>query len=185
MSSLPPAAQAERHSPSAVSERRSWVAAAAGCNATAAPADLDLPPSRLQRSCRRTHDGAGGHGDVGVHGVAEPGRRLHAPVLKGHRLLRALAGLGSILLYARTRKLSRRAPENGIVDFPVLVQAASVPVSPVVRNSSWKAAVPAAEHMIGAGTELLVRRDALLLALPAAGQSFLRDRLDTRLFPLN
>ena len=71
------------------------------------------------------------------------------------------------------------------MDFPVLVQAASVPVSPVVRNSSWKAAVPAAEHMIGAGTELLVRRDALLLALPAAGQSFLRDRLDTRLFPLN
>ena len=70
------------------------------------------------------------------------------------------------------------------MDFPVLVQAASVPVSPVVRNSSWKAAVPAAEHMI-AGTELLVRRDALLLALPAAGQSFLRDRLDTRLFPLN
>ena len=71
------------------------------------------------------------------------------------------------------------------MDFPVLVQAASVPVSPVVRNSSWKAAVPAAEHMIGAGTELLVRRDALLLALPAAGQSCLRDRLDTRLFPLN
>jgi len=39
--------------------------------------------------------------------------------------------------------------------------------------------------MIGAGTALLVRRDALLLALPAADQSFFRDRLDTRLFPLN